>query len=353
MMMVAAMSRDAEIEAAVRTQLRREPRGDGADVHAHVRDGVVTLSGTVARSAEKNAAEAAAHWVSGVRGVANELKMRIPGSPLRTGAEIAQVVREGFARHPDLRHEQIFITVSDAWVTLEGALASCQSCEEAERLVLLSGAVRGVTNKLGPKPPGQQPEVRGSESGGGRMALQRTANHRGHREVLGEGARAPGPIHLLSREGPKTKPVVRPQATSSGEPMTLGRASEARAPEPTSAAREFVANTYWSACGHVSSLDHLIARAESKKERWALELMASIERLRMEAAHVCLGLVWGASLRSGDLAPSTGAAQEVGPATGLDPERCLVDLQERRWRSYLRAGRLEGTHLCSEAKQPA
>lgn len=348
--MQAAVSSDAEIETAVRNRLRGDPWVDGGEVHVEVRDGVVTLGGTVDRSAKRNAAEEAAHQVPGVRGVANELEVRIPGNPLRTDGEIVQVIREGFARHPDLRHEQIFITVSDGWVTLEGALASCKSCEEAERLVLLSGAVLGVTNKLQVAPPlGQKPEVRGSESGGGkRMVLQRTTDRIGHREVLREVATSPAPIHLLSREGPKTKPVGRPGATSSGEPITFGRVPKPPALELSSAAKAFVVNTYWSACGHMSSLDHLIARAESKKERWALELMATIERLRMEAADICYEQVWGTSLRSGGSAPSTGASQEGEAAPGLDPERCLVDLQERRWRSYLRSGRVEGTHLCSQ-----
>lgn len=352
--MQAAVSSDAQIETTVRNRLRRDPRIDEAAVHVAVKDGVVTLSGTVDRSAERNTAEEAAHQFPGVRGVVNELQVRIPGNALWTDGEIVQVVREGFAQHPDLRDEQIFITVSDGWLTLEGALASCKSCEEAERLVLLSGAVLGVTNKLQVAPPlGQKPEVRGSESGGGRMPPETPAGRRAHRRPLEEGARAPGPIHLLSREGPKAKPVVRPRTTSSGEPLSLGRVPMPPAPELSSAARAFVVNTYWSACGHISSLDHLIARPESKKEGWALELMATIERLRMEAADICCEQVWGASLRSGDAAPSTGAARESEPAPGLDPERSLVDLQERRWHSYLRGGRVEGTHLCAQPKQPA
>ena len=354
MMMQAAASGDAEIAAAVRTQLRRHPPVDRADVHVEAREGVVTLSGTVERSAERSAAEEAAHRVSGVRGVANELKVRVPGSPLRTDGEIAQAVRRLLCEHSELRHEQIFITVSDAWVTLEGGLASCKSCEEAERLVLLSGVVRGVTTKLQVEPPGQKPEVRGTESGGGRrMTLLKTTNRVGNGGVLQERVTSPAPIHLLSRQGLKTKPAGRPEVTHSGEPISFGRVPEARTPEPNSAAGAFMVNTYWSACGHISSLDHLIAQAGPEKERWVLELMATIERLRMEAAHVCLEHAWGTSLRSGGWATPTVAGQEGGPAPRLDAERCLVDLQERRWRSYLRGGHFEGTHLCSKPPQPA
>jgi osmotically-inducible protein OsmY len=55
-----------------------EPSLDAAHIGVTAREGVVALSGHVASYAEKIAAEQATHRVKGVRGIAEEIVVRLP-----------------------------------------------------------------------------------------------------------------------------------------------------------------------------------------------------------------------------------------------------------------------------------
>jgi osmotically-inducible protein OsmY len=58
-----------------------------------VKDGVLTLSGTVNSYAEKWLAETAAKRVYGVNGLAVELEVNLPSSAKRTDADIARAAK--------------------------------------------------------------------------------------------------------------------------------------------------------------------------------------------------------------------------------------------------------------------
>jgi hyperosmotically inducible protein len=63
---------DAEVFAAVRHALDENPAVPAA-VRVHVKEGVVTLTGSVRKSADREAAEDTARNVYGVRGIVNEI----------------------------------------------------------------------------------------------------------------------------------------------------------------------------------------------------------------------------------------------------------------------------------------
>src|SRR3954470_10250881 len=88
-MPVATMT-DRELQEDVMRELRWEPSVDAAHIGVAVSGGVVTLSGYISSYAEKYAAENAAKRVHGVRAVANELEVRLPGSSERTDVDIAR-----------------------------------------------------------------------------------------------------------------------------------------------------------------------------------------------------------------------------------------------------------------------
>ena len=70
-------------------ELRWEPSVNATDIAATVKDGVVTLEGTVDSFAEKWAAEKAVKRLPDVKGLGVELKVELPGSSERTDADIA------------------------------------------------------------------------------------------------------------------------------------------------------------------------------------------------------------------------------------------------------------------------
>ena len=83
------MLTDAQLQRDVLDELKWEPSVDAAHIGVSVKDGIVTLSGHVSSYGEKYAAERAAKRVHGVKAVANELEVKLPGSSQRTDADIA------------------------------------------------------------------------------------------------------------------------------------------------------------------------------------------------------------------------------------------------------------------------
>jgi osmotically-inducible protein OsmY len=120
--------------------------------------GVVTLTGTVASYAKKLAAQNAAHRVTGVLDVADDVRVKVPGSLGRTDTEIAQAVRHALEWNVMVPDTHITSTVTDGWVTLEGSVDRLRERDDAERTVRYLHGVRGVTNKLVVRPPTVQPE---------------------------------------------------------------------------------------------------------------------------------------------------------------------------------------------------
>ena len=68
---------DAQIQADVLAELKWEPRVQPNEIGVAVKDGVVTLTGTVDSYSKRYAAEQAAHRVRGVKAVANDIDVRL------------------------------------------------------------------------------------------------------------------------------------------------------------------------------------------------------------------------------------------------------------------------------------
>ena len=78
------MKTDSELQRDVLDELKWEPSVNAAHIGVSVKDGIVTLSGHVTSYWEKYVAERAAKRVYGVKAVANELDVKLPGSSQRT-----------------------------------------------------------------------------------------------------------------------------------------------------------------------------------------------------------------------------------------------------------------------------
>ncbi|HEX9819287.1 MAG TPA: nicotinate phosphoribosyltransferase [Methylomirabilota bacterium] len=151
--MTQAMSKtDTQIHHDVLEELKWDSRVDETEVGVEVDNGVVTLTGTVTSWAKRMAAEEAAHRVSGVLDVANDVKVRIPGELTRTDTEIAQAVRRTLEWDVFVPDERITSTVSDGWVTLDGTVERWSECDDTERAVRNLTGVKGVANRITVEP---------------------------------------------------------------------------------------------------------------------------------------------------------------------------------------------------------
>lgn len=84
------MKTDTELQRNVLEELHWDPSFDAAEIGISAKDGIITLSGQVANFAEKSAAVRAAKRVSGVKAVADNIEVRLPGISERTDADIAR-----------------------------------------------------------------------------------------------------------------------------------------------------------------------------------------------------------------------------------------------------------------------
>lgn len=156
---------DAQIQQDVLRELGWDGRVEETEVGVEVDAGVVTLTGTVSSWAKRIAAQEAAHRVGRVRDVANDIEVKIPGDVLRTDTEIAHAVRRALEWDALVPHERIQSTVSNGWVTLDGAVETWAQREDAERAVQNLVGVRGVSDRMSivctkPTKPAQPESIR-------------------------------------------------------------------------------------------------------------------------------------------------------------------------------------------------
>ena len=143
---------DEEIKADVLEELKWDTRVRPNEVGVVVKDGIVTLTGWVDSYLKKIAAEEAAHRVRGVKAVANDIEVRLPGSAERTDADLAKAVLNALQWEADILAGKIDVTVSQGWVTLKGEVEYGFQKRMAERAVERLAGVKGVTNLIMVKP---------------------------------------------------------------------------------------------------------------------------------------------------------------------------------------------------------
>ena len=152
------MKTDSEIRDDVIEELRWEPRLSDPDaIGVAVRDGAVTLTGSVPNYAEKLAAAQAAERVYGVKAVANDLNVKLPGTP-RDDADIATAIAHVLEWNVQIPEGKVHARVQDGWVTLVGEVEHDYQRREVERMVRHVRGVVGVTDNVTVKPP-PEPEA--------------------------------------------------------------------------------------------------------------------------------------------------------------------------------------------------
>jgi osmotically-inducible protein OsmY len=139
------MKTDTEIKDGVVEELRWDPQISDPDaIGVAVSDGAVTLTGTVPSYAEKLSAARAAERVYGVKAVANDLKVKLPGSP-RDDSDIARAIAHVLQWNVQIPEGRVQARVENGWVTLDGEVDHEFQRREVERMVR---QVRGVTGVL-------------------------------------------------------------------------------------------------------------------------------------------------------------------------------------------------------------
>ena len=152
MAITTAVRSDTQIQADVLAELKWDARVQPNEVGVSVKDGIVTLTGYVDSYTKKWAAEERAHRVAGVKAVANDIQVRLPGSSERTDADLAAAARRALEWNTLVPADRVRITVSSGFVTLEGDVDWQYERDAAERSVRNLVGVKGVSNMIRVKP---------------------------------------------------------------------------------------------------------------------------------------------------------------------------------------------------------
>jgi len=185
---------DKDMRQEVLDALDWEASIKSGDIGVGVSSGVVTLTGYVPTFAQKRTAERTALRVSGVKGIANDLVVKLPKKKERTDTDIAKAAVRAIRWHTELPQDTISVKVRDGWVTLEGTVDWNYQRERAADVVRPLTGLRGLTNTLTVAPRATSSDIRDRI----RKALEREVNREAKNlviEIDGDTVRLSGVIH--------------------------------------------------------------------------------------------------------------------------------------------------------------
>lgn len=142
------MKTDTQLRRDVLDELQWEPSVDANQIGVMAKDGVIALTGTVKTFGEKLGAERVAKRVYGVRAVANEIQVHVPGAFERTDQEVAEAALHALKWDAFVPDDQITVTVRDGRIMLEGAVDSQYDKEAAACAVRNLVGVKEVVNSI-------------------------------------------------------------------------------------------------------------------------------------------------------------------------------------------------------------
>ena len=146
------MSNDHKLQKAVMAQLHWEPSVGAGHIGVTAHEGIVTLTGHVESFAEKHAAEAATRLVKGVKGVAEEIAVRLAFDFKRDDDVIAAAAVDRLLWDVSVPRDAVKVTVEKAWVSLTGEVSWHYQKDAAEQDVRRLFGVVGVTNQISIRP---------------------------------------------------------------------------------------------------------------------------------------------------------------------------------------------------------
>lgn len=139
---------DIDLRSDILEELEFEPSVDARNIGVAVSHGVATLTGHVGSYAEKAAVERAVQRIKGVRGMAQEIEIRLPANRKTHDDEIAERALKIIAWDTTIPADHVQVKVENGWLRLRGSVDwDFQRQAAANAVHKLSGVV-GLTNEL-------------------------------------------------------------------------------------------------------------------------------------------------------------------------------------------------------------
>jgi osmotically-inducible protein OsmY len=143
------MKNNADLQKDVQDAIKWEPLLNAAEIGVIVKDGIVTLTGTVDSYSKKVEAENAAKNVAGVKAVVENIEIKFTDSwAKKDDNDIAKEIINAWKWDWQVPQEKIKVKVENGWVTLEGELKWNYQKEAAKDTIKNLLGVTGVSNNI-------------------------------------------------------------------------------------------------------------------------------------------------------------------------------------------------------------
>lgn len=153
--------KDSELKKRVLAELDYEPQVDAVAIGVTVKDGIVSVYGHVTSFLQKMAAEDAVRRVRGVRAIANEIDVNLPGDAIVNDDEIAWRAARILDWDPLLGNAGFRIRVQRGQVDLEGETEALYLKRRAELLLARLPGVTRLSNHVRVVPPVARADIAG------------------------------------------------------------------------------------------------------------------------------------------------------------------------------------------------
>jgi len=191
------MKSDVQLKDDVTDELAWDPAINETNIGVMVQDGVVTLAGQLETFAEKHAVERAVRRVSGVRGIALDLDVKLAPEHKRSDSEIAQTAITALGLNSLVPDGKVKVEVEDGWVTLTGEVDWAYQFASAEQCMHPLIGVKGLINHITIRPRTSSKDIAGQIGAALKRQAEREAKNIGI-EVEGAVVTLRGKVHSLA-----------------------------------------------------------------------------------------------------------------------------------------------------------
>ena len=139
---------DEELKVDVLAELEFDPSVKVSDIGVLVKHGTVTLNGYATSYGERFAAVRSAKRVAGVKGIADDIEVKLADSSRRTDGDIAAAAVDQIDWNSTIPKGVAQVTVHDGWITLQGEFEGWHEKDAVESAVKHLEGVKGVTNLI-------------------------------------------------------------------------------------------------------------------------------------------------------------------------------------------------------------
>ncbi|MFC3907526.1 BON domain-containing protein [Legionella dresdenensis] len=146
------MKTDSQLYTEIMEKLEFEPAIHPTHITLAVREGIVTLTGTVGHYPEKRKVERAVRGIEGVRGIVNDLAVNLIASLQRNDTDIAKTIIYALEWAINVPADKIKVTVENGHVKLTGEVEWAYQRHNAENAVRYLAGIKSIDNQIKIKP---------------------------------------------------------------------------------------------------------------------------------------------------------------------------------------------------------